>query len=875
MRYDLESTLPINAFSPRGGRTPFALGMTLEGGGGGIPIVSDVVNAVSDVGQSVANVVSDVGQSVANVVSDAGTTIDNAVIQPAIDDPAGTIIKIGAIAAAPATGGASLYAIPAYTASKALAAGVDIEDVAKMTAISAAATYAGVSVADYVGTLAEFGTDIGSQQTAMLAAQNVGIGTGSAASTTIGQIAGGAASGALVSGATGNDIGTGLISGAVNAGIGAGVGAAVNAGAGLLSGTTSSTGSANTGTNTMDENFYDLGFSDQAAADAAWEQAQAEFDAAGGYAGSYSPEGYGTADGYALGDPTEIANFTGAVAASGLDGGTVTNLIKQYGTQAVKALVSAGGSTLSNAVSSAARRAQLQAQGYTPSQINSMEGATGLLGAGANYFLNQNQLGQLQSTYNQNVAGQQAATQTAQQQAAFTPVGMTTTFGQSNFQYDPTTGKMVSAGYTPSSQVSGLQNALLGQAATTAQQAGQVSGQIAPMQAGAQNLFGLAGEFLPTSAQTPQATAESQSYYNQQQALANAARPSSFATTATPEAQALYNQFKTTASSAMPTSFDATATPEAQALYNRLSGLSNQVLPTSYDTTAAAQKYMQQQQALLNPARQQTLAQLQAKQYGAGTSGLATGGTAAGYATNAQGLLATNPQMAAYYNAMAQQDAQLAASAEQQARTNLQSDITLGTNLGTQGLSALTTSQQQTLQNALSQGQFAQGMGTAGLSALTTSQQQALQNALSQGQFAQTAGGAGLSALTSSQQQQYANMMNNLQAGTNLYGAGAGLLTQGQTLQNTAYAPLSTQVGLLGGIESLSQQPLNLATALGTAGATAGAKSGYYGLLGNQAALQTQLQGNLANIYGQGAALGSAVNPLVSAAGTAIGSWLS
>lgn len=35
MRYDLESMLPINAFSPRGGRGVFARGMTLEGGKGG------------------------------------------------------------------------------------------------------------------------------------------------------------------------------------------------------------------------------------------------------------------------------------------------------------------------------------------------------------------------------------------------------------------------------------------------------------------------------------------------------------------------------------------------------------------------------------------------------------------------------------------------------------------------------------------------------------------------------------------------------------------------------------------------------------------------------------------------------------------------
>lgn len=53
MRYNLESTLPINAFSPRGGRGPFTRGMTLEGGGGGgggggIPVVGPVLSGVSD-----------------------------------------------------------------------------------------------------------------------------------------------------------------------------------------------------------------------------------------------------------------------------------------------------------------------------------------------------------------------------------------------------------------------------------------------------------------------------------------------------------------------------------------------------------------------------------------------------------------------------------------------------------------------------------------------------------------------------------------------------------------------------------------------------------------------------------------------------------
>lgn len=77
----------------------------------------------------------------------------------------------------------------------------------------------------------------------------------------------------------------------------------------------------------------------------------------------------------------------------------------------------------------------------------------------------------------------------------------------------------------------------------------------------------------------------------------------------------------------------------------------------------AAQQYMQQQQQLLAPGREQQLAALQNQQFQRGRSGLAVGATQAGYQTGAPGLQATNPQMAAYYNALAQQDANLAAQA--------------------------------------------------------------------------------------------------------------------------------------------------------------------------------------------------------------------
>lgn len=79
----------------------------------------------------------------------------------------------------------------------------------------------------------------------------------------------------------------------------------------------------------------------------------------------------------------------------------------------------------------------------------------------------------------------------------------------------------------------------------------------------------------------------------------------------------------------------------------------------------AAQNWMSQQQQLLAPGREQELAQATNKEFQRGTMGLATGATEAGYGAGAPGLMASNPRMAAMYNARALQDAQLAANAEQ------------------------------------------------------------------------------------------------------------------------------------------------------------------------------------------------------------------
>lgn len=77
------------------------------------------------------------------------------------------------------------------------------------------------------------------------------------------------------------------------------------------------------------------------------------------------------------------------------------------------------------------------------------------------------------------------------------------------------------------------------------------------------------------------------------------------------------------------------------------------------DPNAVKQRYIQQQNALLAPQNEQALAGIRNNLFQTGRGGLATGATTAG------GLGATNPEMAAYYNALAKQNAALTAGAEQ------------------------------------------------------------------------------------------------------------------------------------------------------------------------------------------------------------------
>jgi hypothetical protein len=93
-----------------------------------------------------------------------------------------------------------------------------------------------------------------------------------------------------------------------------------------------------------------------------------------------------------------------------------------------------------------------------------------------------------------------------------------------------------------------------------------------------------------------------------------------------------------------------------------LFGLGQQYLAQS--PQEAAQQYMMGQQNLLAPSRERQFAQLQNQLFQTGRGGLSVGATGE-RPSGAAGLGAANPEMEAYYNALAQQDAALAANAMQ------------------------------------------------------------------------------------------------------------------------------------------------------------------------------------------------------------------
>ena len=217
-----------------------------------------------------------------------------------------------------------------------------------------------------------------------------------------------------------------------------------------------------------------------------------------------------------------------------------------------------------------------------------------------------------------------------------------------------------------------------------------------------------------------------------------------------------------------------TADPFAMAQAERLSALGTGITPTSYDPTAAAQRYTETQLGLLAPERQRQLEAVERSSFGRGRQGLFLSGMG-------------QPELYSLGRAQEEQNAAIAAAAQERARQELQQDIALGTQLSGQGLATRTAAEN------LARQRFAEDLGL----------------------------GTGL-----------------FTTGANLYGLAPQAQVQG-------LAPFQTQIGLAQTLEQLGQAPLDIGAQLGGRAAQAGASSAQSLLQGGLGAAQTRLQGSL------------------------------
>jgi len=175
--------------------------------------------------------------------------------------------------------------------------------------------------------------------------------------------------------------------------------------------------------------------------------------------------------------------------------------------------------------------------------------------------------------------------------------------------------------------------------------------------------------------------------------------------TASPELQALQNQlFGQFGTGAQLADYTSDQYMPLAGAANTLFGFGAQQLAESPEV--ARQRYIQGQQAALAPMQEQTLAGIRNRLFQTGRQGLGTGGTSAG------NMAQTNPELAAYYNALAQQQAQISAGADAAVQAQQQNAAGLfGQGAGLLGtLTSGQASAYAPLQNLLGLSQTVEGM---------------------------------------------------------------------------------------------------------------------------------------------------------------------
>jgi hypothetical protein len=270
--------------------------------------------------------------------------------------------------------------------------------------------------------------------------------------------------------------------------------------------------------------------------------------------------------------PAQIAAaealLPGGLGAAGLLGGgadVTTNTARELAAATAAASALPTATTISGAVVPAAVTNAITNAGVG-SVVNSVLGGGGtgttnlsnLLSGGLGTAGNLLQMQQSREAAQRAQARIDAETAAAKASAAFRPVGMTTRFGTSQFQVDPVTGQLTSAGYTLSPEAKAQQDRFMALSNAGLTQAEGAQAQFAPLQTGAQRLFGLGNQYL---AQSPEAVA--QNYLNQQMALLQPGRELELAN--------LQNRLQQQGRGGLAVAQGGTlgaTTPELQALYN-------------------------------------------------------------------------------------------------------------------------------------------------------------------------------------------------------------------------------------------------------------------------------------------------------------------
>ena len=500
-----------------------------------------------------------------------------------------------------------------------------------------------------------------------------------------------------------------------------------------------------------------------------------------GTTGTTALTGTGVLTGSTLG--TQLLG-TGAGTAATVGGVTGLTNAANLGTGALTTGVGAGLGTAAGAATGATLA------GLTPAQLGALI-STGLnTGAG---------LLQQQTSREAALAAQamiEKETAAAKLGAQFRPIGMTTRFGTSNFAFDPATGRLIDANYNLSPEAKAQQDRLMALSNAGLTQAEAAQAQFAPLQTGAQSLFGLGQGYL--NATTDPRLAEIASQYLAQ----------------SPESQRL---------TALGGDY-LTASPESQ----RLTALGSQYLAQSPEQVA--QNYLNQQMALLQPGRELELANLQNKlqQQGRGGLSVAQGGSYG----------ATTPELQALYNARAMQEAQLAAGAQQAGQQQVQFGAGLvgtGQQLGIAG--------QQFGANLIGSGQQ---LGIAGqqFGMNTLAAQQALEQqriGFGSGLFNQGAGLMG---------QYYAGQQAAYAPYTTALGQVQALETAGQQPFNTSLALAQQQAKAGFDVGQLGLSGAKLSTALSTgAAATTNPYSTFLSGLGGSPAFGTAAGNALTSLF--------------------------